>query len=536
MFADVVFVNGQVITVDSDDRIAEAVAVKRNRIEAVGTNEDINRWIGEATKVVDLQGRSLLPGFIDSHLHLLAYGISKLAINCKDPSIRSNADVIHELIQKAESSPEEEGITAVGYNEIFMLEGRYLTRDQLDEVSTKRPIVIVRTCGHIMIANSKALELAGVNDQSIDPEGGVFGRDESGRLNGLLVEAAMNPVKHVINPTEEVLARGAQIASRDFTTLGITTIHDAGGYEPVNMRILQQTVHSGRLKVRVYAMVVHEPHFKRMKETCLSTGFGDDRFRIGPAKIFIDGASSAPTLATRQPYETNPEDRGILYYTQENMNDALIAAHRDGYQITAHAQGDQAIEMLLHTIEEALRLYPRQNHRHRIEHAGLAMPDLIKRMAKLGIVTIPNPNFFAEFGDIYKKHLGARSDHFYPIKDCLNAGIIVAGASDSPVSNCNPLIGIHGAVNRLTPSGAAIGEDQKISVMEAIRLYTWNGAYASFEEERKGSIEIGKLADLVVLNDRILDVPVNSINQLSVELTMIDGEIVYDAAINERQL
>ncbi|WP_260286413.1 amidohydrolase [Peribacillus aracenensis] len=529
MFADVVFVNGQVISVDSDNRILEAVAVKRNRIEAVGTNEEIKHWIGERTKVIDLQGRSLLPGFIDSHLHLIGYGRTRLAINCKDASIQSNVDIIGKLQRKAVSTPAGSWIVATGYNERAMLEGRYLTRHELDdEVSTEHPILIIRTCGHIMIANSKALELAGVNEQSVDPEGGVFGRDESRRLNGLLVEAAMDPVKHAMNPTEQDLARAAEIASRDFVSLGITTIHDAGGFEPVNMRILQQSVRSGRLKVRVYAMVVHEPNFNRMRQTCLSTGLGDERFRIGPAKIFIDGASSVPTLATRQPYETNPEDSGILYYTQENMNDALIAAHRDGYQITAHAQGDWAIEMLLNTFEEALRQYPRDNHRHRIEHAGLAMPDLIERMAKLGIVTVPNPNFFTEFGDIYIKHFGARRDYFYPIGSCLKAGIVVAGASDSPVSNCNPLIGIHGAVNRLTPSGTVVGEEQKISVMEAIRMYTWSGAYASFEEDRKGSIEVGKLADLVVLNDRILDVTIDSIDQLRVEMTMIDGEIVYE--------
>jgi len=528
MFADVVFVNGQVITVDSNNRIVEAVAVKRNQIEAVGSNEEIERWIGESTKMIDLQGRTLLPGFIDSHLHLLSYGLTRLAINCQDESIQSNADIIGKLKRKAESTPKGGWIVAVGYNEMFMLEGEYLTRQQLDEVSTEHPILIARQCGHIMIANSKLLELTGTNDQSVDPEGGVFGRDESGRLNGLLVEAAMDSVKRVMNPTEEALTKAAEIASRDFVSLGITTIHDAGGYEPVNLRILQQVIYSGLLKVRVYAMVVHEPNFIRMRETCLSTGFGNNRFRIGPAKIFIDGASIAPTLATRQPYETNPKDSGILYYTQENMNDALIAAHRDGYQITAHAQGDRAIEMLLNTFEEALRLYPRHNHRHRIEHAGLAMPDLIERMAKLDIITVPNPNFFAEFGDIYIKHFGARSDYFYPIGSCLKADIVVAGASDSPVSNCNPLIGIHGAVNRLTTSGVVIGEEQKISVMEAIKLYTWNGAYASFEEDRKGSIEVGKLADLVVLNDRILDVTTDSIDQLQVEMTMIDGEIVYE--------
>jgi predicted amidohydrolase YtcJ len=263
------------------------------------------------------------------------------------------------------------------------------------------------------------------------------------------------------------------------------------------------------------------------------TGLGDERFRIGPAKVFTDGASVAPTMAMREPYTSRPGDCGILYYSQEELNRILGEAHAKGFQITAHAQGDRAIEMLLNCFEVALANHPRGNHRHRIEHAGVSMPDLIERMAKLGVVPIPNPAFFCEFGDGYVKNIGERVAHMYPARDFFDRGIVAAGASDSPVTSYEPLLGIHAAVNRRSKSGQVVGGNQRISVMEAIRMFTWNGAYASFEEHLKGSVEPGKLADLVVLSDRILDVPPDAIKDLAVEMTVLDGEVVYEKQAKE---
>jgi predicted amidohydrolase YtcJ len=312
---------------------------------------------------------------------------------------------------------------------------------------------------------------------------------------------------------------------------GITSVHDAGGYGPDNLRAMQKAVRGGDVKVRIYAMICalneSDAFVRRMMEAGVVTGLGDERFRIGPAKVFADGASIAATMAMRQPYDSRPGDCGILYYNRDELHTILGEAHAKGFQITAHAQGDRAIDMLLDCIEDALRKHPRDNHRHRIEHAGVSAPDLVERMARLGVVPIPNPAFLYEYGDGYVRSIGDRAGHMYPVGDFFQSGIVSAGASDCPVTDFSPLLGIHAAVNRRSKSGRVVGDRQRIGVMEAIRLFTVNGAYASFEEDIKGSIEAGKLADLVVLNGRILDAAPERIKDLHVELTMIDGEIVY---------
>lgn len=531
MSADLVFRNGQIITVDENNRIAEAVAVKSNRIVAVGTGTEIQELVDERTKVVDLKGNSLLPGFIDSHLHITLYGTNKLGVSCKEPYITSIEDVLKALREKAKQTPKGHWVRAWGFNEINIAEQRYPTRWELDEISTEHPIMIIRTCAHISIVNSKALELAGIDELTADPEGGKIARDSGGVPTGVLFETAHMQMFERARYTEEELRQGMALASDDFIAAGITSIHDAGGYGPDNLRVMQEAVRSGDVKVRIYAMIGalnnSQEFVTKMMQAGVVTGLGDEHFRLGPAKVFTDGSSSGPTIATRQPYTSNPSDYGILYFTQEELNRILEEAHAKGFQITAHAQGDRAIEMMLDCIEEALRKHPREGHRHRIEHAGVTMPDLLERMKRLGVVPIPNPAFFYEFGDGYIKNYGERVHHMFPVRDFIDAGIIAAGGSDSPVTTFDPLMGIHVAVNRMSITGQEVGPNQRVSVLEAIKLYTWNGAYASFEEHIKGSIEPGKLADFAVLNAPILEVPVDRIKELQVEMTVIDGEIVY---------
>mgnify|MGYP001177952599 CR=1 FL=1 len=531
MDADFAFINGQVITVDKKNRIVEAVVVKGNRIVAVGSNDTIQKWIGKETKIIDLKGKSLLPGFIDAHLHITLYGTNKLGVSCKDPQIRSIKDLLQALRLKARMTPKGQWVRAWGFNETKVADRRYPTRWELDEVSTEHPILVMRTCGHISVANSKALEMAHIDENTPDPEGGKIERDGNGVPTGRLVETAHMRIFETAKYNVEELRKGLSLASDDFIKSGITSIHDAGGYGPDNFRILQQAVRSGEVKVRIYAMVcsLHNSHefVEKMIQAGVVTGLGDDKFKIGPAKVFTDGSSSGPTVATREPYTSDPNNYGILYYSQEELNEILGTAHAKGFQITAHAQGDRAVEMVLNCIEQALEKHPRRNHRHRIEHAGITPPDLLKRMKTLGVVPIPNPPFFYEFGDGYIKNYGERVHHMFPVRDFIDHGIIAAGGSDTPVTAHPPLHGIHVAVNRKSQTGQEVGANQRISVLEAIRLYTWNGAYASFEEDIKGSIEPGKLADLVVLNGRILDVPKEQIRELEVEITMIDGNIVY---------
>jgi predicted amidohydrolase YtcJ len=531
MKADVVFVNGEVITVDQENKVVQAVAVRGNRIVAVGSNQDVLGFIGEGTEVIDLQGKTLLPGFIDAHLHLVLYGLHQLAISCKQDHLHSIDDILAEIRNKAAETPKGEWVRCWGFNEIKVREKRYPTIEELDAITTDHPIFISRACGHICMVNSKALELAGIKEDTPDPAGGVIERDPKGKLTGRLIEAANMNMVDVAKYSEEELKRAMKIASDHFLAAGITSVHEAGTFGPDTFRLMQQAVQARDIRVRVYAMIcsLNNSHdfVDKMVKAGVLTGTGDDRFKIGPAKLFIDGSSSGPTIATRQPYTSNPNNSGILYYSEEEIYQILGDAHKKGYQITVHAQGDRAIEMYLNCVAKALEEAPRENHRHRIEHAGISMPDLQKRMKELGIIPIPNPPFPYEYGEIYVDNYGERVNYMYPVRDFIDEGIIAAGGSDAPVTDYNPLLGIHVAVNRKSQSGLSIGKNQSVSVLEAIKLYTWNGAYASFEENIKGSIEVGKLADLVVLNDSILNIDQTKIKEVKVELTMVDGEILY---------
>ncbi|KQU21454.1 amidohydrolase [Bacillus sp. Leaf13] len=531
MQADIVFINGEVITVDQKNKVVEAVAVKGNRISAVGSNREVKDFIGEETKVIDLQGKTLLPGFIDAHIHLILYGVNQLAVSCKDEHIKSIEDLLNDLKEKASTIPKGEWIRAWGFNETVVKEKRYPTIAELDAISVEHPIIVSRTCSHISVVNSKALEIDKINENSENPTGGIIEKDKTGRFTGRLIETANMIMTEIAGYTESELMKAVKIASEHFVAAGITSIHEAGAYGPESFRLLQQAVKSKDIRVRIYAMIgsLNNSHefVNKMVEAGVVTGTGDERFKIGPAKLFTDGSSTGPTIATRETYSSDPDNFGILYYSEEEIYQVLGQAHKKGYQITVHAQGDRAIEMYLNCVEKALEESPRKDHRHRIEHAGISSPDLQERMKNLELIPIPNPPFPYEFGDIYIQHYGNRVNHMYAVRDFIDNGIIAAGGSDAPVTDYNPLLGIHVAVNRRSQSGSEIGVAQSISVMEAIKLYTWNGAYASFEEDIKGSIEVGKLADFVVLTDSILKVNPLHIKDLQVESTIIDGEILY---------
>ncbi|MEJ9229839.1 amidohydrolase [Peribacillus butanolivorans] len=531
MQADIVFINGEVITVDQKNKVVEAVAVKGNRVSAVGSNREVKGFIGEETKVIDLQGKTLLPGFIDAHIHLILYGVNQLAVSCKDEHIKSIVDLLNDLKEKASTIPKGEWIRAWGFNETVVKEKRYPTIAELDAISVEHPIIVSRTCSHISVVNSKALEIAKINENSENPTGGIIEKDKMGRFTGRLIETANMIMTEIASYTESELMKAVKIASEHFVAAGITSIHEAGAYGPESFRLLQQAVKSKDIRVRIYAMIgsLNNSHefVNKMVEAGVVTGTGDERFKIGPAKLFTDGSSTGPTIATRETYSSDPDNFGILYYSEEEIYQVLGQAHKKGYQITVHAQGDRAIEMYLNCVEKALEESPRKDHRHRIEHAGISSPDLQERMKNLELIPIPNPPFPYEFGDIYIQHYGNRVNHMYAVRDFIDNGILAAGGSDAPVTDYNPLLGIHVAVNRRSQSGSDIGVAQSISVMEAIKLYTWNGAYASFEEDIKGSIEVGKLADFVVLTDSILKVNPLHIKDLQVESTIIDGEILY---------
>jgi predicted amidohydrolase YtcJ len=492
--------------------------------------EEVSGLRGPETQVVDLRGNSLLPGFIDSHLHMLLYGTNQLGVDCKN-GVQSIDEITARLAERARITPEGEWVRGWSYNDQKLAEGQHPTRRDLDEVSTEHPIIAVRTCNHISVVNSKALELLGVTRDTPDPEGGQIARGEDGEPTGVLKETAHMFAFEASKYSSEEIIEALAIADRHFVRLGITSIHEAGGYGPDQMRAMYQAVAEGGVKIRIYAVVCalnrSEEFVRKMIAAGLVTGVGDERFRIGPAKIFTDGSSSGPTCATREPYTSDRNGSGILYYSQEEIDDILGAAHREGFQITAHAIGDRAVEMVINCIEKALRKHPRENHRHRIEHAGMVPPDLMERMKRLRILPIPNPAFFYEFGEGYIKNYGGRVEHMFPLADYAKEGIVAASGSDTPVTVPNPMRGIYCAMTRRTESGTLVGKSQKTTLTHAIRSFTINGAYATFEEDRKGSIEVGKLADLVALDGSLLSASPEGILSMKPMLTMINGEIVF---------
>jgi len=474
-----------------------------------------------------------MPGIIDAHIHLTIYGTNLLGVSCIEPHIQSLEDLFIDLRKKVQETPKGQWVRAWGFKESNLKENRYPTRKELDEISKDHPIVIIRTCNHTSYVNSKALEIAKIDENTPDPEGGIIEKNKDGSLTGRMIENAHMQVFQYASYSNEEIRKGMQLASDEFIKAGITSIHEAGGYGDGAeiIRIMQQAINGGEVKVRVYAMIgsltnSHE-FVEKMVKAGPITGLGNEYFKIGPAKLFTDGSSVGPTIATREGYTHNPDDRGIIYYSQDELNRILGQAHEKGFQLTAHAQGDRAIEMLLDCYELALTKHPREDHRHRIEHAGISSPDLQERMKKLGVVVTPNPVFMYANGDKYLEYYGERVDYMYAARDFIDKEIVAAFGSDAPVTYLDPLLGIHASVNRESNEGQPVGKNQCIEIMEAIRAYTWNGAYASFDEDIKGSIEPGKLADLVVLNSSILKEEKNRIKEMKVEMTMIDGEILY---------
>ena len=531
--ADLIFVNGRVHTVDRNDRIAEAVAVIGDQIAAVGTSAEIETMAGSGTRIYDLTGRTLMPGFIDAHCHPGYYGAIKLQIQCGPDKMKSIEDLKAEIKRRAGNTPKGQWILGRGYDDNRLLEKRHPTRWDFDEVAPDHRVFITRTCGHMSVANSMVLNQFGINRDTPDPAGGRIDRDGSGEPTGLLLEKAHYPIRMSCQPSYPMLEEGMRLMNDYFLSLGITSVQDASGRNLDEIRLFQRGVDEDWLKLRVYFMVrsmgADVKVGRQFLNTGLTTGFGNDRLRLGSYKLMMDGAGSAGSAAMREPYPKNKNNFGILHMSPDELDEEVLRGHQAGYQVAVHAIGDRAVEMTLDSFEKALAAHPRQNHRHRIEHCGFLDKEMINRMSRLGIIAASGQPFLYELGDSYIDSFGqARASLSYPLRSMLDQGVMVSLSSDAPVMDPNPMNGLYCAVARRTLSGQEIGVDMAISLREAVRCYTINGAYASFEEEIKGSIEIGKLADMVVISGDLFDTPINKILKLKIDLTMIDGKVVYE--------
>lgn len=538
--ADLVIKNGKVITVDANDTIAEAVAVFNGKIVKVGTNADMDSLIKDETKVIDLSGKTLVPGFNDSHTHNAATGdfLHSLGLIDAAPELHPTIpDLMKRVREKVKETTKGDWIGGKNYIPESMKEKRWPTREELDSVAPDNPLIIIIRGYHAHVVNSRALELAGITKDTPNPEGGVIDKDPvTGEPTGVLRDT---PFMKEVAPkaTLEDFKAGLARISEAYVKIGVTSTGEAGAPDnPDPFRAYQEVVADGSLKTRTYLMIREQ--FYLANDLGLRTGFGNDMLRLGAVKIFMDGSIQCYTCAFNEPYITG-DTKGMegLRYSQDQINELVEKCHRLGYQVAIHAQGDFTITMAVDAIERAMEKHPRPDPRHRIEHCLCPTRSDLERMKKLGIIT----NFYLfhpwYWGD---RHINdfigmERASRMVPAKTAMDLGINVCAHSDCPVCTpdnpvwpSNPLWGIWCAVNRKTRDGVDIGPREKLTPMEALRAYTINGAYATFEEDIKGSIEVGKLADMVVLSDNILEVDPGKIRNITVEKTIIGGEVVFE--------
>ena len=529
--ADRLFINATFHTLDPaspDEPPAEALASWRGRVIAVGSHADAEPLVGPETEVVDLDGATVLPGFIETHMHPIAAGVTMTAPQIGYPDCRNINDVVAALAERAAITPAGEAIQAWGYDDSLMVDDRHLSRDDLNRASTDHPILIRHISGHLSYANDRTLEMAGITDDIKDPVGGVFQREASGRPNGCMEETAGFAVAATFpQGTLSDMAAGARAISDHCLSVGTTTMTDAAVGSPDMYAAYQQGIEDGSIRVRTRVF----PIWGTAGDLPFRTGIGDERLSIGAMKFISDGSIQGYTACLCKGYHDRPDVNGYEVIPAAELIELVTAAHAKGWQVAVHANGDAAIDNTLDAIEAALDAHPRDDHRHRIEHCQTAREDQLERMARLGVLASVFANHIWYWGDRHRdRFLGPeRGSRIDPLASFTAHGIVHALHCDMPVTPLDPLFTIWAAVNRITRDGELLGPDQRARVADAVAGYTSAAAFVNMEEHDKGTLEVGKLADLVVLDADPFEVDPMSIRDISVQATVVGGLVEYRA-------
>jgi predicted amidohydrolase YtcJ len=522
--ADLIVVNARVLTQDTALPRAEAFAVKDGRFLAVGSNADIRNLATSRTRVIDGARMCVVPGFIDCHNH--PSGVSELFE--ANANVRTLAELQANLRARLANTPEGFWITGVMFDDTKL--DVPLTKAHLDAVSTRHPIAVRHRGGHTGFYNSLAFELAGVTRDTPDPDHGRFFRDASGAHNGRAAEHALDVLDRVgkreqFTP-EQRRARGRQgmaHISKLMTASGLTTVHSAGS-NAASIRSYEDARADGALRHRAYLMI--RGAYTQLRDAGIHTGFGDDMIRIGGVKYAADGSASERTMRMSTPY-VGTDDYGILTMTQQEIHEAVDDAHRNNWQVGIHANGDVAIEMVLNAYERALAQWPHADRRHRIEHCSQVNPSILARIAKAGVIPTPFWTYVYYHGEKWEQYGDEKMRWMFAHRSFLDSGIRVVGASDYGPGPFEPLMALQSMVTRKDYRGKEWGPNQKVTVDEALRIATVNGAYASYEERTKGTITAGKLADFVILEKDPHDVPPDTIKDIRVVRTVVGGRTVH---------
>ena len=537
--ADLILLNGNVLTIDDKDQVVAAVAVRDGRIQAVGDNAAVEALAGPDTEFIDLAGQTMIPGFVDPHSHFPHSGITKVnTVDLNSPPIgamNDMADVAAALSAKAAATPAGQWIQGRGYDDTRLAEGRHPTRHDLDKVSSEHPILIKHISGHLGVANTLALELCGVGAETPDPEGGVIRREGNGEPDGVLEETALFSLAGEVPPADAGQQRAIiRAATQEYLSLGITTAQNAAA-SSVDIAALCAADAAGELPIRVVVFPPAQDILDAKKAGRKLTLPEDGNVDFGAAKLFQDGSIQGYTGYLSKPYHVpfngDGEYRGYPIYSQEMLTGMVTELQADGWQVAIHGNGDAAIDEILEAFRQAQLDAPRPDNRHIIVHSQMAREDQLDTMAELTIV----PSFFIlhtyywgnRHRDIFMGPERAR--RMSPCGSALKRGLRFTIHCDTPVVPMNPMLKMWAAVNRRSFEGDEIGPDQRITSHQALRAATIDCAWQGHEERDKGSIEVGKRADLAVLSASPLDDP-ETIKDIKVLRTLVGGKTVFSAA------
>lgn len=511
--ADLILDHVRVITLDPEHPYAEIVAVKGNGILAVGVRDDIGRFRGARTRVIDCQGGTLIPGFNDAHCHPLSFAISLISVNCSPDMVSSITEIQARIRDRAKHTAAGRWIRAVHYDEFHLRGKRPPHRWELDEASPDHPVLLLHRTGGKCVLNSLALRLAGITKDTLETAGGVIHRDPQtgepdGRISGRndRVAGAVPPI------SADELAEGMKLADKVYLSQGITSIQDTSWNNGRRQwQMWQLLKERGVISPRVL-MLAGTESLEEFQEAGLSTRHGNSELRLGGMKLALD------------------ESTGCPHPPQEDINRLALRAHQAGFQLAFHVSDLPALEASLDAIAFITRRVPTHERRFRIEHCPVCPPELLHRLRDCRAVVVTQPSFLYYMASDYREWMASRHiDWLWPIGSFCRSGITVAFSSDSPMVASTPLKAIGTAATRKTSAGDILAPEERISPLQALEMHTRYGAYASLEEDVKGSIGVGKLADLVVLSDDLTVLPAEQLGEVSVVKTIIGGRVVWEA-------
>ncbi|WP_409558569.1 amidohydrolase [Brucella sp.] len=533
--ADTIIHNGT-IWCGYEEGTVEALAIWQGKVLATGTNDQVWSLKGDKTKVIDLEGRFATPGLNDSHLHLISVGLTLKWLDATPQAAPTLESLLGSIREMAASVPPGTWIRARGYDQTKLDIGRHPHKSELDAVAPNHPVMLVRACGHVSIFNSKAFELAGIDEKSPVPDGGLI-EQHNGVLTGMVAENAQGAVRKAIpKATTEEMIEAIEAAGNLLLSYGITSVMDAAvgqvaGFDEIrayNIAKLQK-----RLPVRTWLVLLGDPGpsiVEKCYEAGLVSGGGDDMLTIGAVKIFLDGSAGGRTAWMSKPYLGDDNNIGVQILPDAELEALVLDAHKKGYQLACHAIGDAAIGQLITAYEKALAAHPDPDRRHRIEHCGFSTPEQHERMKKAGIYPCPQQVFIYDFGDAYISVLGEeKALSSYPLKTWKDLGFKPATGSDAPVCHPNPYPNIYSMLTRETGKGTVMDARERVSIEEALQVYTEYGAFSQKLEDVKGKLVPGQVADIAVFSRNMLTAkPQEILNDTHCMLTIREGEVVFE--------